>query len=185
MLGRHEAAGFQHDGAQFLGGKALVARPFRVDPQRPQHGVREQVDEPDEWPRDAHQRRENQARRQRDLFGIRCADDLRRDFREHDDEERDEARRYRQHDVVVAERVQRDRRGEHGNDRVDHVVADQDDAQKLIGFGEQALRRARAQRPLVGEVLQAMAVQRHHRGFGNREEAGEKEKQKNGANLRP
>ena len=28
VLGRHETAGFQHDGAQFFGGKPLVAAPF-------------------------------------------------------------------------------------------------------------------------------------------------------------
>jgi hypothetical protein len=30
-----------------------------------------------------------------------------------------------------------------------------------------------------------MAIQRHHRRFGDREEAGQKEKKKDGANLRP
>ncbi len=50
---------------------------------------------------------------------------------------------------------------------------------------EKPLRGACAQRPLVGEVLQTVAIERHHRCFGNREEAGQEEKQKDGANLRP
>jgi hypothetical protein len=55
----------------------------------------------------------------------------------------------------------------------------------LIGFGQQALRNASAQRTLVGEVFKPMAIERHHRRFGNREERGEKQQQKNGADLRP
>ncbi|SAK95007.1 hypothetical protein AWB82_06859 [Caballeronia glebae] len=144
VLGRHEAAGFQHDGAQFFGRNPLIALVFRVDVQRGERRVGEQIDEPDERPRDAHERREHEARRQRDFLGIGCADDFRRDLCEHDDQKRDDTGRDRQDEIVMAERAQRDRCREHRNDRVDQVVADQDDGEKLIGLREQALRRAGA-----------------------------------------
>ena len=153
VFGRHEAARFEHDGAQFFGGEALVASAFRVDVQHAQHGVREQIDEPDERPRDAHQRRDDQAGRQRDLFGIRRADDFRRDLGENDDQERDDACRDRQHEVVTTERAQRDRRGQHRNDGVEQIVADQHDAQQLIRLREQPLRGACAERPLLARCF--------------------------------
>jgi len=81
--------------------------------------------------------------------------------------------------------MKRDRRREDGDDRVEQVVADQDHAEQQVGAREQALRRFRAERALADEMLQPMAVERHHGGLGDGKEAGTEEKQEDGADLRP
>ena len=65
------------------------------------------------------------------------------------------------------------------------LVADQDEREQLVGLTEQLLRIARARYVGLGKMPQAMAVERHHRGFGNREEGGAAQQQHDGANLCP
>ena len=76
---------------------------------------------------------------------------------------------------VVAEQAHRHqaRDGARGGD--DHRVADQDAAQQPIGALEEIGHHHGADVPVGDEVLQAVAVERHHRRLGDREERRQRE----------
>ena len=65
-----------------------------------------------------------------------------------------------------------DHRRERGGRRGDELVAEQDHAEQLVGLREQRQREPRAARAALRLVLQPVAVGRHHRRLGDREEAG-------------
>ena len=80
-----------------------------------------------------------------------------------------------QRELALAEQPLGDHRGQRGGGGCDQRVAEQDDAQQLVGLAEQRLRQLRAALAPLRAVLQPIAVGRHHRRLGDREETRESE----------
>ena len=72
---------------------------------------------------------------------------------------------------VLAEQLDGDDGNQRGRRRVDEVVAEQDDAQHLVGAGEQFEGQTRTPMALPGKMAQPVAVGRHHAGFRHREKS--------------
>ena len=104
--------------------------------------------------------------------GVRGADDLRRDLGEDEQRERDRDGAERQRELAFAEQPLRDHRRQRRGRRGDERVAEQDHAEQLVGLAEQRHRQLGAARAALRAVLQPVPVDRHHRGLGDREEAG-------------
>ena len=74
---------------------------------------------------------------------------------------------------------------------VDQVVAEQDDAEQAVGLREQRERELRAALAALRAMLQPIAVRRHHRRLGEREEPrgdeqhGERDAERGRAGCRP
>ena len=73
--------------------------------------------------------------------------------------------------LALAEQAEGDDGDERGGGGVDQVVAEQDHAEQLVGLGEQLGGESCAAVAGLGQVLQPVAVERHHAGFGDGEEA--------------
>ena len=70
----------------------------------------------------------------------------------------------------VAEEPRGDHAGQRRRARVDEVVAEQDDAEQAVGLREQRHRELGALVAALRAVLQAVAVDGHHRRLRHREE---------------
>jgi hypothetical protein len=105
--------------------------------QQPQQRLDEQVDEPHDRLRDAQHRRERIAHHGRDAVGVRRADDLGRDLREHEERERDRYGAKREGQLALAEEAL----GDHGRQRRragrDERVSQQDHAQQPLDLRQQ------------------------------------------------
>ena len=141
-----------------------------------QHPLHEQVDEADDpRHRGLQERHQRVGDVRREAVGVRRADHLGRDLRDDQDRERDRDGARCQHPLLLAEEALGDDRGERRRRGVDQVVAEQDHAEQPVGPAEQRQRELRATLAARGAVLQAIAVRRHHRGLGEREQPGEHE----------
>ncbi len=176
VLLRHERRGFEHERADFLG-RELGRLGVRVGPyaQQPENRPHEKVHEPpgqiERSQRDLEREREQQG----GALRMRRTDHLGGDLGEHDEEEADDDRAHEIGDLVVAEQVHRDEPRDRRRDGDRQRIADQDAAQQPIGSLEHLRDADRAAVAFADEVLEAEAVDRHHRGLGNREERREHE----------
>ena len=73
-------------------------------------------------------------------------------------------------ELAFAEQARGDHAGERRRAGVDQVVAEQDDAEQAVGLREQRHRELGAAVAALRAVLQPIAVGRHHRRLGQREE---------------
>ena len=172
VFARQSPRGFEHDGAQFLQSEAVALPRFGLaNPQCAQNALHEQVDEPDDRIGQLQQGRQYEGRRIGNAFRIRGAHHFGGHFAEHQNGESQQQRSGEQDDLAVAEQTD----GQHGRQRsgcgVDQIVAQQDDAEQLVGAVQQGLGAHRAAYPRLRGVPQAIAVDRHHRGFGCGEES--------------
>ena len=175
VLGRQEVASFQHQGAQLLqaqlGGALCGAAPRQ--PQQPQQRAGEQVDEPHQRIDEPQQRRQDIAGRESDALGVGGADHLRRDLAEHQQEEGHGRGGDGDRPLVLSQHPECDHRAERGCGGVGEVVAEQDHAEQLVGALQELRGEDGAAVAGLGQVLQPVAVERHHAGFGDGEERGE------------
>ena len=86
--------------------------------------------------------------------GIGGADDLGRDFGKDQDDEGDEQGAGSQRPLVLAEQFDGDDRDQRRRGGVDQIVAEQDDAQHLVGRAEQFKGQSGAAMSLAGQVAQ-------------------------------
>ena len=167
-----QVAGLEHQRAQlFHAGLVLGAMGAHIDTHQAQESAHEQVHEPDERTRKPQQRREHMAGGQRDAFRIGGADHLGCDFAEHENHEGGGRRGDDEREFAVAHEPSRDLTDQKGGRGVDYIVAEQNDAQELIGLRQQIGGDARTAAALH-EVAQPIPVERHHARFGNGEESG-------------
>ena len=124
----------------------------RLDAHDLQQALHEQVDEPHDRRRRLEQRRQRVAHDRRDAVGMRGADHLGRDLREHQDQRTRSRPCPAPAPLAFAEQALRDHRGQRGGGRGDQRVAEQDDAQQLVGLSPAAPARAwrRARRAARG-----------------------------------
>ncbi len=74
-------------------------------------------------------------------------------------------------DLALSEQARGDHRGQRGRDRVDQRVAEQDDAEQLVGAGEQSERDFGAAFAALRPEPQPMPIDGHHRRLGDREKS--------------
>ncbi len=104
-------------------------------------------------------------------------DRLRRHLGEHQKYQREYERSGGQ--TGLAEELKTHQRGDGGAQAVGQNVADQDHAEQSIGAFQQPVRFARAGMTFFDEVREAIAVQRHHRGFGTGEKCRQQREDSN------
>ena len=102
-----------------------------------------------------------------DALGMQRGQCLRRHLA--DDQHQDRHRAGGDRNPRVAPDPQRDHGGDRGGEDVDEVVADQDQSEQAVGTLQQPRGETRAAMVLA-QVLQPVAVERHHPGFGCGEE---------------
>ena len=183
LLG-HELPRLEHQRADLVGRQLLrLVALGRVDAHEREQARHEQVHEPHHRREELEQRSQHVGERQRDALGVGCANHLRRDLGEHEDQERDQQRADAERDLVFAEELDRDDRHQGRRSRVDEVVAEQDHAEQSMGLPQQDGGALCAAVALADEVLQPVTVQRHHARFGNREEGRDHEQHAERAEL--
>ena len=79
----------------------------------------------------------------------------------------------REDEACIVIDAQCDQRHQDGGEDVDEVVAEQDQPDQAVLAFQQFLRAQGAGMFFVGQVAQAIAVQRHQAGFGTGEKGGQ------------
>jgi hypothetical protein len=136
-------------------------------PSTLQQAVGDRVDAPHQGVEHVHQRVQHVGGGEGDALGVQRGQRLRRHLA--DDQHQDRHRAGGDRDPRVAPDPQRDHGGDHGGEDVDEVVADQDQPEQAVGTLQQPRGETRAAMVLA-QVLQPVAVERHHPGFGCGEE---------------
>ena len=170
-----EVVALEHQAANFLLRQRRFDARRRLEPEQLEQALHEQIDEPDDRRRDAQHRREHVTDQRRQAIGVRGAEHLRRDFGKDQQRERDGDRPERERHLAFAEQALGDDGGDRRGTRGDERVAEQDDAEQLVGLRQQANGELGAALALLGAVAQPIAIDRHHRGLGDREKRGEDE----------
>jgi hypothetical protein len=176
--------GFEHQRADLVGRQLLrLVALGGVDAQHLQQHRHEDVDEPHHRREQPEQRPEHIGQGQRDALRVRRADDLGRDLGKNEDQESHRQRAQAERNLAVAEQADRDHRGEGCRPRVDERIAQQDHTEQPVGLGKQGGRAPGAAVTLPDEMLQPVAVQRHHARFRNRKKCRYHEQHRKGAEL--
>ena len=149
--------------AQFLVTERAGGAVLDLDPEHPQQVVGEQVHDPHEGVGHGQQRRIDHCRRQRQFFRMQGGDGLRSQLGEDQDREDQDERGRGDPDVAV--QAVTDVGRQLGDQDVDHVVAEQDQADEAVGFLEQLLRLPGPAPARAGHVAQAIAIKRHQCSF--------------------
>lgn len=174
MLLRDVLSGFDHQRPQLLGREAVTVVVVRwVQAEQFEQTEHEDIDETD----DEAGRLQQKGQRIRDdageTVGMVGADDLGRDFREHQNQEGDQHRRDAERPFLLAEQFDRDHADQHCGSGIDQIVEQQDDAEQAVGFGEQVERQCSTLRAVGGEGAQSVAIGGHHGRLSHRKCTGE------------
>jgi hypothetical protein len=151
-------------------GESLGSSVPRPDAEHEEQRPHEQVDEPSHGIEEPGHRLQHVDEQQRGALRVGRADDLGRDLRQHDDQERDHERANRVGELVVAEEPHRHEAGQRARRGHHHRVADQNAAEQAVGALQQIRDHERADVAARHEVLQPVAVEGHHRRLGDGEE---------------
>ena len=115
----------------------------------------------------------------RDTLRMQCRERLRRDFREDQYHQGEEARR--ESDARLSEQTQRQHRRQGGRGDIHEVVAEEDQADEPVRAFEKPARPPRASMSVPGEMAQPVTVQGHHAGLGAGETCREDDEDDEGA----
>ncbi len=171
MLIGDQVSGFIDHGSQLLGVEMLHAAVRFMDAEYPRNALGDAVHQIDGGREHHRQRLEEPAGKKGETLGIQGGEGLGCDFRKHQhDKGQDQAR---SGNTGIAVEANTDDGGDGGGKNIDQVVADQNQADQLVGSLQKA---SHANRPMItffGQVLQAVPVDGHHPGFRAGEERGE------------
>ena len=168
MLLRNHGARFLDHGTQFFTAQGL-ARAFQfAHAENGQHAVRHPVQGRHEWPQYELQGPQDERGRESNAFRVNGSEGFGHYLGKHQQNGGQDRARHEQR--MFAPQLQ-------GHDRrylcdydVDEVVAEQQQADQAVRTFEQFLCRLRGAVAALGEVLQAITIERHHGGLGTREE---------------
>ncbi len=164
---RDHRAGLADDGAQLLGTERVLRALVGVDAEQLQQPVGDLVDAPHRGIKHVHQRVQHVGRGEGDALGVQRGQRLRRHLA--DDQHQDRHCAGGDRDSRIAPYPQRDHGADRRGEDVDEVVADQDQPDQAVRTLEQP-RGETGAAVVLAQMLQPVAVERHHPGFGTGEE---------------
>ena len=172
MLAANVLAAFEHQCAELLLRKRRAGIGGGLDVQELEQRLHEKIDEPHDRLGDLQHRHEREAHERREAVRVRSADDFRRDLGEYEEGERNGDSAETQRDFPFTEQALGEDRRERRGSGVEERVAEQNDAEQSVGFVQQSDRELRAAVAALRAVLQTIAVDRHHRRFGEGKKTG-------------
>ncbi len=167
----NEHAGFVHQRAELLGLQRVVGSAHAALTKQPQHRVRQRVGHQHQRIQHFQHGHVNKRCREGDPLGVPCRQRLWRDLGENQHHQHQQ--RSGNCNAGFAVQPQGDHRRQRRGRQVDRIVAEQDQPDETVRALEQARRKDGTAVPGLCQVAQAVAVQRHQRGFRTREEARE------------
>ena len=167
------------DALQLLVAERIALVDLRRHADQRQHAVGHHVDQPDQRVGQLQQRRVDESGGIGQFLRVQRPQRFRRHFGE-------DQQHQRQHaggdgDAGVVEQPIADEGGQLGDDDVDEIVAEQDQADQPVGLLQQFPGAFRAGMALIRHVFEAVGVQRHQRRFGTGEECRQAEQRHKGA----
>jgi len=157
-------------GPQFVAVEPFQRHHVGLDAEGFEQQVGERIHQPDDRVEHLEQGDQDIRSRERHPFRVQGGQRLWRDLGE--DQHDDRHHQGRNPDAVVAELADGDDRRDRGCEDIDHVVAQQDQADQAVGPCQQFLGETGAAVATVGQVFQAIAVDGHQAGFRTREKPG-------------
>ena len=173
-----QAAGLADGHPQFVGRQRVTPVPPGRQHEQSQDQLRDPVDQDDQRHQQPDQNPVDIGRRQRDFLRVGRGQRLRRDLGEQQQYQRQYAGGDRNPRFTVE--AETDIGRELGDQHVDEIVAEQYQRNQPIRALQQFHRAHRAAVLLVGEVLQAVAIQAHQPGFRARKKGRQQDQRDKG-----